>query len=175
MRSGTAKRAALLGTAAALVAVTAWLCTVAGNLAFPEAAAQAEGEPGVGGAVGVEATITGMEREALDRWARGDPSGFLEISAPEVVYFDPFVSRRLDGIDALKAHYEGLRGTILLDGYELLNPKVQVSGEVAVLTFNFVSHGAAGTARWNCTEVYRKTPAGWRIVQTHWSLTGPPA
>ena len=26
--------------------------------------------------------------------------------------------------------------------------------------------------RWNCTEVYRRDPEGWRIVQTHWSFTG---
>ena len=27
-------------------------------------------------------TIIAMERSALDRWGGGDPSGFLEISAP---------------------------------------------------------------------------------------------
>ena len=40
-------------------------------------------------------TIIGMERAALERWGRGDPSGFLEISADDVVYFDPFQPRRL--------------------------------------------------------------------------------
>ena len=38
----------------------------------------------------VARTIIELERAALDRWGRGDPSGFLEISAPEVVYFDPY-------------------------------------------------------------------------------------
>ena len=37
----------------------------------------------------VAATVLAMERAALDRWCQGDPSGFLEITAPEVVYFDP--------------------------------------------------------------------------------------
>ena len=32
--------------------------------------------------------IIGRERAALDRWGRGDPSGFLEICAPDVVYFE---------------------------------------------------------------------------------------
>ena len=45
-------------------------------------------------------TIIQMERAALDRWGRGDPSGFLEISAPDVVYFDPFQGRRIDGREA---------------------------------------------------------------------------
>ncbi len=123
----------------------------------------------------VEAAVDAMERAALDRWARGDPSGFLEISAPDVVHFDPFLDRRLDGLEALAVHYEGLRGKVLLDSYELASPKVQVIGEAAVLTFELVSTGAGGTARWNCTEVYHRAGGGWRIVQTHWSLTGPPA
>jgi hypothetical protein len=32
--------------------------------------------------------ILTMERQALTRWCNGDPSGFLEISAKDVVYFD---------------------------------------------------------------------------------------
>jgi len=27
--------------------------------------------------------------------------------------------------------------------------------------------------RWNCTEVFRRTAQGWRIIQTHWSWTKP--
>ena len=50
-----------------------------------------------------EHEVVRMERAALKRWLNGDPSGFLEISAPDVVYFDPFTERRIDGLDALKA------------------------------------------------------------------------
>lgn len=115
--------------------------------------------------------IIALERAALDRWGAGDPSGYLEISAPEVTYFDPFIERRIEGLDALSAWYAPLRGTIHIDRYELVSPKVQVYGETAVLTFNLVSHSGATTMRWNCTEVYRLGEAGWRIVQTHWSIT----
>jgi len=35
-----------------------------------------------------------------------------------------------------------------------------------------VSYGGnENESRWNCTEVYRRDPVGWRIVQTHWSFT----
>lgn len=120
-----------------------------------------------------EETIIAMERTALDSWGKGDPSGFLEISAPDVVYFDPMLPRRLDGLDALTKYYESLRGKIHIDSYTLLNPVVQVCDDAAVLTFNFVSHTAGTTARWNCTEVYRRTGGRWRIIQTHWSWTQP--
>lgn len=115
------------------------------------------------------AGILALERAALDRWGKGDPSGFLEISAPDVVYFDNTQERRLDGLEALTALYETIRGKIHLDRYDLFNPKVQFCGDAAVLTYNFVSYAEGKAQRWNCTEVYRRTPEGWRIIQTHWS------
>lgn len=117
-------------------------------------------------------TLLAMERAALDRWGNGDPSGFLEISAPDVVYFDPYREQRVDGILALTELYESLRGQVQLESYEILNPKVHLLGNGAVLTFNYTSTGKSGQfTRWNCTEVYRQKADGWEIIQTHWSYT----
>ncbi len=118
-------------------------------------------------------TIIALERAALDRWTKGDPSGFLDISAPDISYYDASVPRRLDGLAALTRLYEGLRGQVNIPTFNMLDPKVQVTGQVAVLTYNFVSHGNERYPRWNCTEVYRKDPPGWRIIHTHWSVTQP--
>lgn len=120
------------------------------------------------------AEVIALERGALERWGRGDPDGFLEISAPDVVYFDPYRPVRVDGRDELARLYAEARGKIKLDRYELLNPRVQVTGDVAVLTFNYVSYRGNEAFRWNCTEVYRHDREGWRIIQTHWSFTEPP-
>jgi ketosteroid isomerase-like protein len=121
---------------------------------------------------GVAEEIIALERAALDRWGKGDPSGFLEISASDVVYFDPFLPMRIDGLSSLTMYYEAIRGKIRVDRYDLLNPHVHTDGTLAVLTFNYVSHGGSeNDFRWNCTEVYRRDPVGWRIVQTHWSFT----
>jgi hypothetical protein len=118
-------------------------------------------------------TIMAMEKAALERWGCGDPSGFLEISDPDVVYFDPYRPLRVDGLEALTAFYESFRGQVHVDRFEWLNPKVQLGSDMAVLTFNHISHVGEKSVRWNCTEVYRLTPAGWRIIQTHWSYTEP--
>ena len=115
--------------------------------------------------------IIAMEEAALTRWGNGDPSGFLEISAPDVVYFNPYLERRLDGLDALMVDYEALRGTIFFDRFELLNPLVQFVEDMAVLTFNYVSYKGDKSDRWNCTEVYRRSQAAWKIIQSHWSYT----
>lgn len=114
-----------------------------------------------------------MEKAALARWCSGDPDGFLEISAPDVVYFDPFLTKRLDGFGQLKAHYDSIRGQIFAPRHEMIEPHVQEIGDVAILTFRFVSsNGSVGAEmRWNCTEVYRRHAGNWQIVQTHWSFT----
>jgi ketosteroid isomerase-like protein len=117
--------------------------------------------------------IIKMERAALDRWGKGDPDGYLEISAPDMTYFDPFLENRLDSLEELKEWLEGIRGKIQIDRDEIIDPRVQVIGDAAILTMRFVSEGSEGTARWNCTEVYERLPEGWKIVHTHWSYTKP--
>ncbi len=123
----------------------------------------------------VEQELIELERGALVRWLAGDPSGFLELSAPDVVYFDPYRERRVDGLEALTRIYEELRGKIFAERFELANPRVQQVGDAAVLTFNFASWSGGGEPlRWNCTEVYRRDEGRWRIIQTHWSYAWPP-
>ncbi len=120
----------------------------------------------------VESHLVQLEEAALRRWCDGDPSGFLEITADDIAYFDPFQPRRIDGLAALTAYYESLRGKIRAARFELLNPRVQVVGDAAVLTFNFVSYGVDEDAFcWNCTEVFRSAAGVWKLIQTHWSFT----
>lgn len=118
--------------------------------------------------------IIAMEKAALEKWSDGNPSGFIEICADDVVYFDPFNEKRLDGLDELKGLYESIRGNFKIDWWEMPNPKVAVGTDMAVLTFNFNSRENGIENRWNCTEVYRKEKdAQWKIIQTHWSFTKP--
>jgi hypothetical protein len=116
--------------------------------------------------------LVALERQALDLWIDGNPDGFLDLSAPDVTYFDPFLRRRLNGLDELRSHYEGLRGTISADSYEIIDPRVVCCGDIAVLSFNFEAHGGNDVWPWNCTESFRRTAGQWRLIQTHWSVTG---
>jgi ketosteroid isomerase-like protein len=132
-----------------------------------ERAAAAAGSPGED----VAATIVALERGALERWSRGDPGGFIDLAAEDIVYFDPYQPRRLDGREGFVRLMESIRGQVWIDRFELLDPVVQASGDLALLTFNFVSWPEGPTSRWNTTEVYRRDVQGWRLVQQHWSLT----
>jgi ketosteroid isomerase-like protein len=120
-----------------------------------------------------EEEILALERVALERWGRGDPDGFLEITAPDVSYFDPFVARRADGAEALTSLYEDIRGKVHIDRFDLVEPRVQLYGDIAILTFQFDSQGSEGNMRWNTTEVYRRTGTDWRIVHSHWAFHQP--
>ncbi|TRX33245.1 nuclear transport factor 2 family protein [Flavobacterium sp. ZT3R18] len=120
------------------------------------------------------AKIIALEKFALEKWNNGDPTGYLDLSAKDVVYFDPFTEKRLEGFDALKKHYEPLKGQIHVDKYEMINPLVQSTNEMAVLTFNLLSYEGKNIYKWNCTEVYRQEKNGsWKIIQTHWSFIKP--
>jgi hypothetical protein len=82
-----------------------------------------------------------------------------------------FLARRVDGLEALTAYYDDLRGTVSASRWEIVDPYVHTEGDVAVLTFNFVSWGGSEDAmHWHCTEVYRHLDDEWRIIQTHWSV-----
>jgi ketosteroid isomerase-like protein len=123
--------------------------------------------------------IIGLERAALDRWGKGDPQGYLEIMAPEITYFDPSRERRVDGLAAMKDFLVPFTGKIRVDRFDMLGPKVQHHGEIAILTFNLLSYRkqADGTekviASWNSTEVYGQVDGRWRIVHNHWSYIKP--
>jgi len=123
--------------------------------------------------------IISLERAALDRWGRGDPQGYLEIMAPEVTYFDPSTDKRIDGLPALRAMIEPYTGKIKIDRYEMVNPRVQHHGDVALLTFNLLNYrklpdGTEQVAlRWNSTETYERVGGSWRIIHSHWSFVKP--
>ncbi len=127
--------------------------------------------------------IVSLERAALDRWITADPDGYLALYTKDATYFDPFREKRLDGLAELNAQLAPMRGMALPftePRYEMINPAVQVDGNVAVLTFNLVNYGKLPgsadetiLARWNATEVYRRMDGAWRIIHTHWSFTQP--
>ncbi len=117
--------------------------------------------------------ILALETAALERWGKGDPSGFLEISGPEVTYFDPFLEQRINGLPALARYYEGIRGKVAVDAFEFIAPRLEAVGDMAVLSFNLASRSGNDRYRWNCTEVYRRISGAWRIVQSHWSIVKP--
>ena len=125
--------------------------------------------------------IIELESEALNRWGKGDPAGFLELYGKEVTYFDPSTEIRIDGQQAMVDYYRPWTGVIQIVRFEMLNPLVVIDGKMALLTYNLVNYveGEDGVetvgSRWNSTTVFRKENDTWRSIHSHWSFTRHPA
>jgi len=126
--------------------------------------------------------LVALEQCALDRWIAFDPEGYLDLQAADVTYFDPFTEKRVDGLDALRARMapmKSMKPPFTDPRYDMIDPKVQGGGEIAVLTFNLVNYGRlpdapeSVLARWNATEVYHRVGERWQIVHSHWSFVQP--
>lgn len=125
--------------------------------------------------------ITMLERKALDRWGKGDPGGFLDLYGEDVTYFDPLTAIRIDGHNAMAEYYRPYTGKIQIARYEMLNPKVVIDGNMALLTYNLVNYtidtqGVESIgSRWNSTAVYQRRDDVWKGIHSHWSFTMHPA
>ena len=80
--------------------------------------------------------IIAMEKAAMEAWLNGNPSPFLELYSEDFTYFDPSMEKRLDGLDKIRELYEGMRGKLKTDRFEMVNPVVQLNGSMAVLSYN---------------------------------------
>jgi hypothetical protein len=121
-----------------------------------------------------EDMIIAKEKAALDRWKTGDTFGFIDIAADEITYFDPGLEKRCTGKKEFHDHLSSFNGSFSFPDYELLNPQVQLHGDIGILTFNFVGTSNDGKKDlWNTTEVYQLIDSDWKMISSHWSQTKP--
>lgn len=117
--------------------------------------------------------LLAKERQWLDRWAAGNPLGCIEILADDASCFDfgGTAKTRLDGIEAIRNYLASFVGQIPPHTYELVDPRVQVFGDTAVVTlrYNISMEGEQGPA-WKATDVYHRSNGDWKIEHLHWSL-----
>lgn len=119
-----------------------------------------------------EQAILAQQRKALDHWAQGNPLGYLDADASDVTYFDGIAAQeRIDGLEAMRDYFTSLVGQIPVHRYEVIDPKVQLYGDVGILTFRYHPSTLDGQplGQWKATSVYRLLDGEWRIVHEHWS------
>lgn len=119
-------------------------------------------------------TIIALEKAAMKEWINGNPSLFLELYSKNFTYFDPAHEWRLDGWDKIKELYESMRGGVIMEKFEMINPSVQLTDKMAVLTYNLHIHSGETLWKENCTEVYMLEDNNeWKIIHSHFSMTKP--
>ncbi|MFO7448291.1 MAG: nuclear transport factor 2 family protein [Ignavibacteriaceae bacterium] len=118
--------------------------------------------------------ILAKEKAALDRWKTGDTFGFVENAAEEITYFDPGLEKRCTGKKEYHDWFASFNGTFSFPDYELIDPLVQLHGNMGVLTFNFIGFMEDGSKEyWNTTEVYALIEGEWKLISSNWSQTKP--
>ena len=117
--------------------------------------------------------IIALERSALDKWAQSNTMGYVDISADDVTWFDftGVEQPRVEGRDAVKKFLTPLSGQIPLHTYEIVNPKVQVYENCAILTFHWKAVTKDGNPLpvWKATSVYYWKDGKWQQVHANWS------
>ena len=109
----------------------------------------------------------------LDRWSHGDTEGYGQSAADDVTYFHNAPAHaRVDGIKAFREYLSALQGQIPPHDYEIVDPKVQLYGDVGIFTLQYHAFSPDGEplAQGRGTSVYRETDEGWKMVHTHWSV-----
>ena len=120
-----------------------------------------------------EGAILAQARSDFDRWSQGDTVGYGQSASEDVTYFhnapaDP----RVDGIQAFREYLTALKGKIPPHNYKIVEPKIQVYGNVGIFTLQYHAFSAEGDvlARGRGTCVYRLTDGTWTMVHAHWSV-----
>ena len=119
-----------------------------------------------------ERAVLAQVHRIQDRWAAGDPLGYIENAADDVTWFDDIAAQtRIDGLVDWRNYLTSLIGKIPPQVHELTDLKVQAYGDIAICTFHYNST-VNGTPQnpWKATEVYRLTNGKWLLEHAHWSL-----
>lgn len=120
-----------------------------------------------------EEAVLACERRALDRWSAGDPAGYLAAATPDMTYFDDIGAKRgLAGRDAVLAYGDSLTGQIPPHEYDIVDARVQLLGDAAVLTFVYQPKMPDGTplTPWRATTVHHLRDGAWGLAHAHWTI-----
>lgn len=119
--------------------------------------------------------IIGLEKAALDKWFKGNTSGYEQLwSKRSFTYFDAVVEKRVDDHATVAEFLKTIDGKLFADSYDFRNPRVQIGKDMAVLTYQLFAHTTLIDMEYNCIEVYQKEEDGqWRVIHSTWSFIRP--
>ena len=119
--------------------------------------------------------IISLEKAALEKWFKGDTSGYAELwSKKNFTYFDAVVSKRVDDYKTISDFLKTIEGKLFADKWDFVDPRVQIGKDMAVLTYQLFSKTSLLDMEYNCIEVFQKEEDGiWRVIHSTWSIIKP--
>lgn len=120
--------------------------------------------------------IISLEKSALDKWFKGDTSGYLQLwSQNNFSYFDGVNPNRIDDYETIKKFVlENIEGKLFADSYDFGNPRVQFGRDIALLTYQLYAKTNLIDMQYNCIELFQQEDNGeWHVIHSTWSFIRP--
>lgn len=119
--------------------------------------------------------IIGLEKAALNKWFKGDTSGYENLwSKHSFSYFDGVVTKRVDNHATIAEFLKTVEGKLFAGSYDFRNARVQTGQDMAVLTYQLFAKTNLIDMEYNCIEVFQKETNGeWHVIHSTWSFIRP--
>lgn len=119
--------------------------------------------------------IIGLEEAALEKWFKGDTSGYAQLwSKRSFTYFDGVEKQRLEDFASMSDLFKRVEGKLSAKSYEIHSPRVQSGLDMAVLTYQLFAKSNLLDMEYNCIEVFQKEEDGkWYAIHSTWSIIRP--
>lgn len=101
--------------------------------------------------------IIALEKDAPDKWFKGDVSGYREIwSKRSFSYFDIVRAHRIDTYEEISKFLDETEDRLYAETYDFLHPRVQFGADIAILIYQL--HADTNFTRQNLRlSIPRKT------------------
>jgi len=118
--------------------------------------------------------LIGLEKSALDKWFKGDTSGYETLwSQRSFTYFDAVMTERVDDYETIKEFLKSIDGKLFADSYDFRHPRIQAVKDMAVLTYQLYSKTNLIDMEYNVIEVFQKEDDNWKVIHSTWSFIRP--
>jgi len=127
----------------------------------------------------IAAQIIAREKASVEAWQRKDKAFFENFLADDATYFSwggPYLET--DPKQNFIPKFEKYAEMMKFNDYQMYNPRVQIYGDTAILTYNSSISATFGGQPINytakVTSVYVKQGNTWRVVHGHESMNPGP-
>jgi len=140
-------------------------------LSLPLILVSCTNQPDLPAAEEAESAIWQKIELANDRWASGDPMGFVDCAAEDIVWIDDLSAQNgVSGKEALGAYLQNFKGQIPPHQHELLDQQFQHYDDMVVVYYKYQGIFEDMDAEpWKVTSVYRYADGDWLSVHENWS------